>query len=235
MDSQSLIIIPTYNEITNIEKLIGQIHGYLPKASILVVDDNSPDGTGDAVERLKSNDSRIDLIRRPGKLGLGTAYIAGFKYALEKEYKYIFEMDGDFSHNPLYLPDFLNAIGESDLVIGSRYIPGGGVENWSVFRKMLSIGGSLYSRVILSLPYSDLTGGFKCFRRETLEAIPLDEVFSEGYSFQIEMTYRVSKKGMRIKEIPIVFHEREGGKSKMSNKIFVEAIFRVWQIRLTSL
>ncbi|HEB71965.1 MAG TPA: polyprenol monophosphomannose synthase [Nitrospirae bacterium] len=235
MNSKSLVIIPTYNEIENIEPLIHKVHGVLPETSILVIDDNSQDGTTEMVEKIKSSDSRVDLIRRPGKLGLGTAYIAGFKYAIEKGYDFIFEMDGDFSHDPAYLPAFLTAAKEADLVIGSRYIPGGGVVNWSFFRKLISIGGSIYSRLILAMPYKDLTGGFKCFRREALMAIPLDDVFSEGYSFQIEMTYRVHKKGMRIREIPIIFKERVGGKSKMSKKIFIEAIFRVWQIKLTSL
>ncbi|VAX15575.1 Dolichol-phosphate mannosyltransferase in lipid-linked oligosaccharide synthesis cluster [hydrothermal vent metagenome] len=235
MNSKSLVIIPTYNEIENIEPLIHKIHGVLPEISILVIDDNSCDGTAEMVEKIKSSDSRVDLIRRPEKLGLGTAYITGFKYAIEKGYDFIFEMDGDFSHDPVYLPAFLTAAKEADLVIGSRYIPGGGVVNWSFFRRLISIGGSIYSRLILSMPYKDLTGGFKCFRREALMAIPLDDVFSEGYSFQIEMTYRAHKKGMRIREIPIIFKERVGGKSKMSKKIFIEAIFRVWQIKLTSL
>lgn len=235
MNSKSLIIIPTYNEIENIEPLIRKIHSVLPEAAVLVIDDNSRDGTAAVVEKIKSADSRVDLIRRPGKLGLGTAYIAGFKYAIEKGYDFIFEMDADFSHDPAHLPEFLEAAKEADLVIGSRYIPGGGVVNWSFFRKLVSIGGSIYSRTILSMPYKDLTGGFKCFRRETLIKIPLDDVFSEGYSFQIEMTYRVHRKGMRIREIPIIFKERVGGKSKMSKKIFIEAIFRVWQIRMTAL
>lgn len=235
MNSKTLIIIPTYNEIENIEPLIGMIHSVVPEVYILVIDDNSSDGTAETVKKIKSANSKVDLIERPAKLGLGTAYIAGFKYAIEKGYDFIFEMDGDFSHDPSHLPEFLEAAKEADLVIGSRYIPGGGVVNWSFFRKLISIGGSIYSRIILSMPYKDLTGGFKCFRRETLEAIPLDDVFSEGYSFQIEMTYRVHKKGLRIKEIPIIFKERVGGKSKMSKKIFIEAIFRVWQIRMTAL
>lgn len=235
MNSKNLIIIPTYNEIENIEPLIGKIHSVVPDINILVIDDNSGDGTADIVEKIKLTNPRVDIIKRPGKLGLGTAYITGFKHAIEKGYDFIFEMDGDFSHDPAHLPAFLEAAKEADLVIGSRYIPGGGVVNWSFFRKLISIGGSIYSRIILSMPYKDLTGGFKCFRRQTLMAIPLDDVFSEGYSFQIEMTYRVHKKGMRIMEIPIVFKERVGGRSKMSKKIFIEAIFRVWQIRMTAL
>ncbi len=230
MNSKSLVIIPTYNEVENIERLIGLIGSHLPDTSILVVDDNSPDGTGAVVERLMHSNSRLHLLKRSGKLGLGTAYISGFRYALEKDFDYIFEMDADFSHNPEYLPRFLEAIEDADLVIGSRYVDGGGVENWSFLRKMISMGGSFYARTILSVPIRDLTGGFKCFRRETLEAIDLDSVYSEGYSFQIEMTYRAYKKNLRIREIPIVFTERAGGKSKMSRRIFLEAVVRVWQI-----
>lgn len=233
MNSKTLIIIPTYNEIENIENLVSAIYGQVPEASILVVDDNSPDGTAALVEKLQKNDPRIHLIKRPGKMGLGTAYIAGFKYALERDFEYIFEMDADFSHDPVYLPRFLEAAKDFDLVLGSRYVPGGGVENWPWRRKMISIGGSLYSRMILGVPYKDLTGGFKCFRRGTLEALPLDEVHSEGYSFQIEMTYRAHKKGFTIREIPIIFKDRKGGKSKMSWAIFFEAFYRVWQIRFT--
>ena len=228
-----MIIIPTFNEIENILRLIERIHQIVPAAHVLVIDDNSPDGTGDAVETLTKNDSRVFLLRRPGKLGLGTAYLAGFKYALERGYRYIFEMDADFSHNPAHLPAFLEAIKGADLALGSRYVPGGGVVNWPPLRRLISRGGSLYSRIILGLPYHDLTGGFKCFRRETLQAIDLDSIYSGGYSFQIEMTYRVSRKGFRIVEIPIVFEERAEGRSKMSRKIFLEAVWRVWQMRLT--
>ena len=234
MDSQSIIIVPTYNEAENIEKLAGSIRSYLPSVTILVIDDNSPDGTAAIVKSLIKNDPKVDIIERPGKMGLGSAYIAGFKYALEREFEYIFEMDADFSHNPAHLPKFLEAIKEADLVIGSRYVPGGGVRNWSVLRKLISLGGSIYSRLILSLPYKDLTGGFKCFRRRTLQAIDLDRIYSEGYSFQIEMTYHAHNLGFRVREVPIIFEDRTGGKSKMSNKIFFEAIYRVWQIRLTS-
>ncbi|MBI4666939.1 MAG: polyprenol monophosphomannose synthase [Nitrospinae bacterium] len=233
MEQKVLIIIPTYNEMENIENLLRAIHGEVPAAHILVVDDNSPDGTSGLVENIMAGDPRVKLLKRAGKLGLGSAYIAGFKYALAEGYDVVFEMDADFSHNPAYLPRFLKAIEEADLALGSRYVEGGGVENWPVTRKLISIGGSLYSRMILSVPYHDLTGGFKCFRRTALEAINLDDVRSEGYSFQIEMTYRAHKKGLRIKEIPIVFTDRAGGKSKMSWKIFLEAIYRVWQIRLT--
>lgn len=233
MEYETLIIIPTYNELDNIVRLISRIHQTVPAAHVLVIDDNSPDGTGDAVEPLTKSDQRVFLLRRAGKLGLGTAYLTGFRYALERGYRYIFEMDADFSHDPGHLPAFLEAIRGADLVLGSRYVPGGGVENWPLWRQMVSLGGSLYSRVILGLPYHDLTGGFKCFRRETLEALGLDSIYSEGYSFQIEMTYRASRKGFRIVEIPIVFRERAEGVSKMSRKIFLEAVLRVWQMRLT--
>jgi len=230
-----LIIIPTYNEAENVESLLSAIHSQVPDASILIVDDNSPDGTADIVEKLKESDPRLDILRRPGKMGLGSAYIAGFKYALARDFEAVFEMDADFSHNPAYLPKFLEALKEADLVLGSRYVEGGGVENWPLPRKFISIGGSVYSRVILNIPYHDVTGGFKCFRRKTLEALGLDSVRSEGYSFQIEMTYRAHKKGFKIKEIPIIFSDRVGGKSKMSWKIFLEAIYRVWQIRFLPL
>lgn len=233
MKLKTLIVIPTYNEAENIFTLLDAVHAQVPETDILVVDDNSPDGTATMVETRMKEDKRLSILKRPGKLGLGSAYIAGFKVALERGYDAIFEMDADFSHNPKYLPGFIEAIKEADLVLGSRYVEGGGVENWALSRKIISIGGSLYARIILGVPYRDLTGGFKCFRRETLAAIDLDGVHSEGYSFQIEMTYRVHKKGLRIREIPIVFADRLGGKSKMSWKIFIEAIYRVWQMRWT--
>ena len=233
MGLKTLIIIPTYNEAENISKLLDAVHSQVPDADILVVDDNSPDGTAVVVEGRIKKDTRLSIMKRAGKLGLGSAYIAGFKQALVRGYEVVFEMDADFSHNPAYLPKFLEAIKEADLVLGSRYVEGGGVENWPLLRRLISLGGSWYGRFILGVPYRDLTGGFKCFRRKTLEAIDLDSIHSEGYSFQIELTYRVHKKGLRIREIPIVFADRLGGKSKMSWKIFLEAIFRVWQMRWT--
>lgn len=233
MESKTLIIVPTYNEAENIFRLLDAVHATVPEADILVVDDNSPDGTARMVEGRMKEDQRLSIMKRAGKLGLGSAYIAGFKHALAKGYGAVFEMDADFSHNPVYLPRFLEAIKDADLVLGSRYVEGGGVENWALSRKLISLGGSLYARLILGVPYRDLTGGFKCFRRETLAAIDLDGVHSEGYSFQIEITYRVHKKGLRIREIPIVFADRVDGKSKMSWKIFLEAVFRVWQMRWT--
>ena len=200
----------------------------------MIVDDNSPDGTGDLVESLAATDykDKLFILKRPGKLGLGTAYLAGFKWALAANYSYIFEMDADFSHNPKYLTAFTEAIKTCDLVIGSRYVAGGGVRNWGFFRRIISLGGSLYSRLILGLPFHDLTGGFKCFRREALAQIDLDDVKSNGYSFQIEMTYRAFLQGSKIREIPIYFEERAIGKSKMSSAIFREAILMVPKLRL---
>ena len=231
-----LIIIPTYNESDNIEKLLDLISRTDPAAHVLIVDDNSPDRTYEIVERLMqtSYPGRLFLLKRAGKLGLGTAYIAGFKWALARDYDYIFEMDADFSHDPKYLPAFLTAIEKHDLVLGSRYVPGGGVKNWGLLRKIISRGGSLYARRILGLSLRDLTGGFKCFRRQVLESIDLDAVKSNGYSFQIEMTYRARCKGFRICETPIVFEDRTAGKSKMSRKIFLEAVLMVWKLRMDS-
>lgn len=231
-----LIIIPTYNERENIEELLALITQTDPAAHILIVDDNSPDRTFEIVEGLIQSvySGRLFLLKRAGKLGLGTAYIAGFKWALAREYDYIFEMDADFSHDPKYLPDFLAAIQTHDLVLGSRYVPGGGVKNWGLLRKFISRGGSLYARTILGLSLRDLTGGFKCFRREVLQAINLDEIKSNGYSFQIEMTYRAKLQGFRIAETPIIFEDRTAGKSKMSRKIFLEAVLMVWKLRLDS-
>ena len=231
-----LIIIPTYNERENIRPLLDMICGIEPAAHLLIVDDNSPDQTAALAEQLQDSayPGRLFLLKRSGKLGLGTAYVAGFKWALARGYDYIFEMDADFSHDPRYLPEFLAAIQTSDVVLGSRYIPGGGVKNWGLVRRLVSQGGSLYARTILGLSVRDLTGGFKCFRREVLLALDLDEVSSNGYSFQIEITYRAWKKGFRIQETPIVFEDRRAGKSKMSRRIFWEAVWMVWRLRLDS-
>jgi dolichol-phosphate mannosyltransferase len=230
-----LVIIPTYNERENLKELLKLIYREVEDIHVLIIDDHSPDGTGDLVETLivEQYKDRLFLVKRPGKLGLGTAYITGFKWALEREYQYIFEMDADFSHNPKYLRDFLNAIEGCDVVLGSRYIPGGGVKNWGLGRRLISRGGSLYSRFILGMPFRDLTGGYKCFRREVLEHMELDSVKSNGYSFQIEMTYRAFLNDFCIREVPIVFEERTAGKSKMSRRIFMEAIVMVWKLRLT--
>ncbi|SDF12146.1 polyprenol monophosphomannose synthase [Sporomusa acidovorans] len=228
-----LVIIPTYNERNNIGQLLDLIYHYVPGIHVLVVDDGSPDGTGGFIESLMAGEhqGRLFMIKRTGKLGLGTAYIAGFKWALARQYEFIFEMDADFSHNPKYLPQFLKVITGCDVVLGSRYVAGGGVTNWSLIRRFISLGGSLYSRLILNLPFHDLTGGFKCFRREVLETINLDDVKSNGYSFQIEMTYRAFLLGFAIKEVPIIFEERAEGQSKMSSSIFREAIWMVPKLR----
>jgi dolichol-phosphate mannosyltransferase len=231
---RALIIIPTYNERENIEKLLSLIFKQNKELHVLVVDDNSPDKTYEVVNRLQQQEynGRLYLLKRSGKLGLGTAYVEGFKWALQREYDYVFEMDADFSHNPVYINDFLTNIKGNDIVLGSRYIKGGGVKNWGIFRRIISYGGSLYSRIILGINYRDLTGGFKCFTRNALEKIGLDTIKSNGYSFQIELTYRAHLKKMKIKEIPIIFEDRTIGKSKMSKKIFLEAILMVIKLRM---
>ncbi|MEN6413799.1 MAG: polyprenol monophosphomannose synthase [Veillonellales bacterium] len=228
-----LVIMPTYNERNNLEELLAIIYKEIADIHVLIVDDHSPDGTENLINRLiqKQYPDRLFLLERSGKLGLGTAYIAGFKWALKRDYQYIFEMDADFSHNPKYLKQFIATAENCDLVLGSRYVTGGGIVNWNFIRRVLSYGGSLYSRAILKLPFKDLTGGFKCFHREVLEQINLDDIKSNGYSFQIEMTYRTFLKGFRIKEMPIVFEERAEGKSKMSRKIFMEAVLMIWKLR----
>ncbi len=230
-----LIIVPTYNEKDNLSVLVKRVLEELNNAEMLIVDDASPDGTGELADDLAAGDSRIHVIHRSGKLGLGTAYICGFKWALERDYGAIFEMDADFSHDPADLPRFVAAMEqdrEVSVVLGSRYVKGGGTVNWGILRKIISRGGSLYARTILGVPIRDLTGGFKLFRRSTLEAIDLEQVQSEGYAFQIEMTYRCFLKGLKVREIPIMFIDRRVGQSKMSRKIFLEAIVRVWQLRL---
>ncbi len=233
MTEKILIIIPTYNECDNIRPLTAAIQQRLPEAHLLFVDDASPDGTGVLADSLAETDDRIQVLHRAGKLGLGTAYIDGFRFALDRDYEYIFEMDADFSHNPDHLPAFLAAAqGGADLVLGSRYVPGGGTVNWGVSRKIISRGGSLYARTILGVKVKDLTGGFKCFRRRVLEAIDLDSIRSEGYSFQVEMTYRTLRHGFSVQEVPITFVDRRVGQSKMSRDIFLEAIWMVWKLRL---
>jgi dolichol-phosphate mannosyltransferase len=226
-----LIIIPTYNEKDNLRRLIDEIHRIVPETHILIVDDNSPDGTGELADELSNTDSRVHTLHREGKLGLGTAYIAGFRYALERDYGLVFEMDADFSHRPEHLPEFLAAVEDADLVIGCRYMEGGGTEDWGLLRKALSRGGNLYARTLLGLPFQDLTGGFKCFRRCVLETIDLDKVGSEGYAFQIELTWRTHRAGFRIAETPIVFPDRTEGVSKMNKGIIFEALWRVARLR----
>jgi len=234
-DQKSLVIIPTYNELENIPKLIPIVLAQDERINILIVDDNSPDGTAKFVEEQMATNERIHLIKREKKSGLGTAYIAGFKYALENEYEFIFEMDADFSHDPNELRNFLIAIMENDLVLGSRYVNGVRVLNWPMARLLLSFFASVYTRIITGMPIKDATGGFKCFRRKVLESIDLDRVKSNGYSFQIEMTFKAFVRGFRIKEIPIVFIDRVKGKSKMSKKIVREAVLMVWKLRLQHL
>ena len=233
--SEALIIIPTYNERENLKSLCDQVLTALPSADLLVVDDSSPDGTGQLADELAAQNPRIQVLHRSGKLGLGTAYIAGFRYALSKHYEFVFEMDADFSHDPVYLPALLGAAKDgAGVVIGSRRVPGGGTENWGLSRQLISAGGSLYARTILGLDVRDLTSGFKCFRREVLAAIDLDAVRSNGYSFQIEMTYRAVRKGFSVAEVPIIFIDRRAGQSKMSSKIFAEAMGMVWRLRFAS-
>lgn len=232
---KSLIIIPTYNEAENIENLLKKIFEVLPSTNVLIVDDNSPDGTASLVQKLMENDQRVFLIQRPGKLGLGTAYITGFKFALERGYEAIFEMDGDFSHNPEDLPRFLEALENADLVIGSRYLTGVNVINWPLRRLFLSYFANLYTRVITGMPIRDATGGFKCFRAEALRQNNLDSVKSNGYGFQIEMNFLFWAKGFRVVEIPIIFTDRRNGVSKMNKKIIFEAVFLVWKLKFKKL
>jgi dolichol-phosphate mannosyltransferase len=233
-DNKSLVIIPTYNELDNIRRLIPHILDRYENIDILVVDDNSPDGTGNYISGLTAENSRIKLIQREKKLGLGTAYIAGFKYAIKNNYDFIFEMDADFSHDPGEIENFLKVIENNDLVLGSRYLTGVNVINWPMRRLILSYFANFYTRFVTGLPVHDATGGYKCFRREVLEAIDLDKISSNGYAFQIEMTFKAWKKGFRIKEISIIFIDRVKGNSKMSKKIVREAIFMVWKLRLRS-
>jgi len=229
---RGLVIVPTYNESENVSRIVPLILQQDPRLEVLVVDDNSPDGTGRMADELAANDSRVHVLHRPGKQGLGRAYLAGFAWALQRDYTYIFEMDADFSHDPQHLPEFLAAVRDKDLVLGSRYRDGKvTVVNWPMSRLMLSYAANIYARAVTGLQLGDATGGFKCFRREVLQAIPLDEVRSNGYAFQIEMSFRAWKRGFRIGEIPIVFHDRTEGESKMSKGIVREAIWMVWRLR----
>jgi dolichol-phosphate mannosyltransferase len=228
-----LVIVPTYNERDNLPEIVRAVHQHLPAADLLVVDDNSPDGTGQVADELAAQDRQVHVLHRAGKQGLGTAYVAGFKWALARPYDFMFEMDCDFSHDPKYLPELLARAREgADLALGSRYVDGGGTVNWGALRKLISRGGSLYARTILGVRVHDLTGGFKCFRRRVLETIDLDSVSAQGYGFQIEMTYRTIKHGFAVEEVPIVFVDRRVGQSKMSKKIFLEALTLVWKLRL---
>lgn len=234
--NRGLVIIPTYDERDNIERLIPDVLQQDDRLDVLVVDDASPDGTGELVEAMAAENPRIHVIRRGGKLGLGTAYLDGFRWGLERGYAFLFEMDADFSHDPRHLPEFLAAIEDYDVVLGSRYLEGRvTVVNWPIGRLLLSYFANVYARVVTGLPVADATGGFKCFRREVLEAIDLSRVESEGYAFQIEMSLRAWKKGFKLGEIPIVFADRDIGESKMSRKIIWEAVWRVWRLRFLDL
>lgn len=229
---RGLVIVPTYNESENVTRIVPLILAQDPLLDVLVVDDNSPDGTGQLADGLAAANARVHVLHRAGKQGLGRAYLAGFQWALERDYEFIFEMDADFSHDPAHLPEFLAAISNADLVLGSRYRDGKvTVVNWPMTRLMLSYGANIYARAVTGLHLGDATGGFKCFRRRVLEAIPLDQVRSNGYAFQIEMSFRAWKRNFTIAEIPIVFHDRTEGESKMSKGIVREAIWMVWRLR----
>ena len=229
---KTLIVTPTYNEKENLPRFIDAVRPAFPDAHMMIVDDNSPDGTGAIAEAIAAKDPHVRVMHRAGKLGLGTAYIQAFRKGLDEGYERFFEMDADLSHNPKYLPEFVSALDNgADVVIGSRNIPGGGVEGWGPGRHVISKGGSLYARTILGIKVRDLTSGYKAFSRRALEAIDFESVRSAGYSFQIEMTYRAYLRGMNIKEVPIIFVDRTLGKSKMSRKIFVEAMGVIWKLR----
>jgi dolichol-phosphate mannosyltransferase len=229
---RALVIIPTFNESENLPRLVPSVLSRDERLEILVVDDNSPDGTGRLAEEIAAAEPRVHVIHRAGKLGLGTAYIAGFKWGIARKYDILFEMDADFSHDPAHLPQFLEAVQDYDLVLGSRYLHGRvTVVNWPMGRLLLSYFANSYARWVTGLPIADATGGFKCFRRQVLEAIELDRVESNGYAFQIEMSFRAWKKGFRLGEIPIMFVDRDLGESKMSKKIVREAVWRVWRLR----
>lgn len=234
-ESKKLIIIPTYNELENLPRLLPEVLSQDNGIEVLIVDDNSPDGSAAFVENESKKNNRIHLIRRSSKQGLGTVYIAGFKYALQNSYQLIFEMDADFSHDPNEIPKFLEEIKTADVVLGSRYKNGVNVINWPMRRLLLSWFANIYTRVITGMPLHDATGGFKCFKREVLEAINLDQVKSNGYAFQIEMNFKAWKKGFRITEIPIIFVDRLKGNSKMSKKIVREAVTMVWKLRFKSI
>jgi len=228
----ALVCIPTYNERENVESIVRAVLEADPRVDVLVVDDGSPDGTGELADALARASPRVHVLHREGKAGLGKAYLAAFRWALERNYRFVLEMDADWSHHPRYLPTLLDrASSDADLVLGSRWVPGGGTLNWGLGRQFISRGGSLYARLILGLGIRDLTGGFKCFRAEVLRAIDLDTVNSTGYAFQIELTYRALRRGFRVVEVPIVFEDRRVGQSKMSRAIVFEALAMVWKIK----
>jgi dolichol-phosphate mannosyltransferase len=230
---RALICLPTYDERENLGPIVAAIHAVVTDVDVLVIDDGSPDGTGELADELAARDARVRVLHRARKEGLGKAYLAGFGWALERGYDLVLEMDADFSHDPRYLPALLAKARDVDLVLGSRYVPGGGTVNWGLGRKLISRGGSLYARTILGVPVRDLTGGFKCFRREVLESIDLPTVECSGYAFQIELTWRAVRKGFTVAEVPIVFADRRVGRSKMSRRIVLEAMRKVWSMRFS--
>jgi dolichol-phosphate mannosyltransferase len=235
-EKRGLVIIPTYNERDNLPKLLPMTLGQDPRLEILIIDDASPDGTGQIADQLARENPRIHVLHRKGKLGLGTAYLAGFRWGIERNFDWLFEMDADFSHDPAHLPDFIRALDNHDLVLGARYLEGRvTVVNWPIARLLLSYFANLYARFVTGLPVSDSTSGFKAFRRQALQAVNLDRVESEGYAFQIEVSFRAWRKGFTIGEIPIVFADRTLGESKMSKKIIWEAVWKVWKLRLLDL
>jgi dolichol-phosphate mannosyltransferase len=230
--NQALIVIPTYNEAQNLEAMVRAIMALPTTFDILVVDDNSPDGTGEIADRLSQEFPGLHVLHRPGKMGLGTAYVEGFEWAVAREYEYVLEMDCDFSHDPGYLPTFLAEIAAADLVIGSRYVKGGSTPDWGLLRKLISRGGNLFARLMLGLKTRDCTGGFRCYRRETLQQVPWEEIQLQGYGFQVGAVYHVERLGGRVAEFPIVFKDRRVGKSKMSSKIVLEAFAYVTRMAL---
>jgi dolichol-phosphate mannosyltransferase len=232
---RALVIIPTYNEATNIVQIVPRVLEQDPRLEVLIVDDHSPDGTGAVADQLAGENPRVHVLHREGKQGLGKAYVAGFRWALERDYAFVFEMDADFSHDPESLPAFLEAIEDADLIIGSRYLYGVTVVNWPLTRLILSYGANLYTRIITWMPFKDATGGFKCFRRETLAALDLSRVHSDGYGFQIEINFKVWRKGFRVREIPILFVDRRVGISKMNRRIIWEAMWLVWKLKFRDL
>ncbi len=236
MAERALVIIPTYNEAANVSQIVPRVLEQDPRLEVLIVDDNSPDGTGAIADRLAQENPRVHVLHREGKKGLGRAYVAGFRWALERNYDFVFEMDADFSHDPRHLPEFLSAAQEADLVLGSRYLNGRvAVVNWPMGRLLLSYFANLYARVVTGLRLYDATGGFKCFRRRVLESVDLGAIRSNGYAFQIEMSFRAWRSGFRIREIPIVFVDRADGTSKMSGAIVREAVWMVWRLRFQAL
>jgi len=232
---KTLIVIPTYNEKQNITKLLGDIFNLgIDELSVLVVDDNSPDGTGQIIDQLKSGNNSLDIMHRPTKAGLGRAYVAGFSEAIVRGANYILQMDADFSHDPKYIPELLRLIQNCDVAIGSRYVAGGGTKNWGWMRRLISKSGNVYARLVLGLPFKDITGGFRCYRRAVLEKINLNEINSIGYVFQTEILYRIHRAGFKVEEIPIIFTDRLSGQSKFSIKIILESFWRIIRLKFNS-